>query len=412
MGVKIQRPGDPGHPGGNRRIYVRVNYTPPGTKPKRDRQPGEPEPKTRLTRVFNTTKGAEAYASQVEAYLKLGNVAAVFTDPTPAAEPRAVPTVAEIAEGWFGVAKAAWKANTEESYRGMFAQHILPAIGGRRVDDITEADVEAWWAALCGKGFSARHLSHIRHILTGILRRAVRMDHAAKNPADAIAGKIRREDREVHEVAWLTEPELTRFLAEAKAQEARHYPALLTLATTGIRQGEVLGLQVGDVDLARGKLSVRRAVRRYRVSSPKNGKPRTVDVPPSTMAILRQWLEVVRAEAAVRGQEPLWLFPSDSGHILEDRQLRLAMRRALKAAGVARAFKLHGLRHTYASLAIQRGVPLLVVSRHLGHGSVAITADVYGHLAPDATRQAADAWEAILTAPGRNPGATPDALPS
>lgn len=58
-------------------------------------------------------------------------------------------------------------------------------------------------------------------------------------------------------------------------------------------------------------------------------------------------------------------------------------------------------------LALQRGVPLLQVSRQLGHASIAITADVYGHLAPDAGQEVAAAWEAILTAPGRNPRATP-----
>ncbi|HWU37294.1 MAG TPA: hypothetical protein VN203_06545, partial [Candidatus Acidoferrum sp.] len=64
------------------------------------------------------------------------------------------------------------------------------------------------------------------------------------------------------------------------------------------------------------------------------------------------------------------------------------------------------LRHTYASLALQRGVPLLTVSRQLGHGSIAITADVYGHLAPEATREAATTWDAILTEHFRNPRAT------
>jgi integrase len=88
------------------------------------------------------------------------------------------------------------------------------------------------------------------------------------------------------------------------------------------------------------------------------------------------------------------------------------MWRALKAAGITRPFRLHDLRHTYASLAIRRGVDLLVVSRQLGHHSIKITADLYGHLAPEATRKAADAWEAILTAPARNPGATADSLPA
>ncbi len=69
----------------------------------------------------------------------------------------------------------------------------------------------------------------------------------------------------------------------------------------------------------------------------------------------------------------------------------------LRAAGL-RHIRPHDLRHTYATLAIQVGVPLLTVSRQLGHASIAITADLYAHAAPGGNRAAADAMEAILTA--------------
>ena len=115
---------------------------------------------------------------------------------------------------------------------------------------------------------------------------------------------------------------------------------------------------------------------------------------------------MVRAEAAVRGEEACWLFPSATGKPVDEPLIRDAPARALKAAGIRRQLRIHSLRHTYASLALQRGVPLLTVSRQLGHSSIAITADVYGHLAPDATKEAAAAWEAILTEHSRNPRAT------
>ncbi|HWT82261.1 MAG TPA: tyrosine-type recombinase/integrase, partial [Candidatus Methylomirabilis sp.] len=114
----------------------------------------------------------------------------------------------------------------------------------------------------------------------------------------------------------------------------------------------------------------------------------------------------------VRGQEALWLFPSLTGNLLDSGAVREALSRALRGAGIARRFRIHDCRHTYASLAIQRGVPVVVVSRQLGHSSVAITDAVYGHLAPEATREAALAWEAILTAPGRNLGATQTEIPA
>ncbi len=132
-----------------------------------------------------------------------------------------------------------------------------------------------------------------------------------------------------------------------------------------------------------------------------------MDVPPATMAVLRGWIQTVRAEAAVRGTEATWLYPSSTGRPARYATILAAFRRSLKAAGILRPLRLHDLRHTYASLALQRGVPLLVVSRQLGHASIAITADIYGHLLPEATRAAADAFQAILTMPARNSGATP-----
>ncbi len=390
MGVKIQRPGEPGHPGGNRRLYVRVNYR-----------------GYRKTRVFNSTKAAEEYAAQVEAMLKLGQVEGVFTDTGPDAPAVPSPTFAEAAERWLAVDGAAFKAGTREDYQGILNRHILPTFRNRPLADITRAEVEDWWATIRTKGLSRPRVSPIRTVLLSVFRRAVASGILTQNPADVIAGRLGREDREVRQAEWLTEPELAKVLAVAKEREPRFHPILLTLASTGIRLGEALGLQVGDVDLERGKLSIRRSVRKLRIGSPKSGKPRTVDVPPATIAVLRGWIDAVRAEAAVRGQEALWLFPSTTGHLLDGCAVLDALRRILPGAGITRPFRIHDLRHTFSSLAIQRGVPLLIVSRQLGHGSVAITDAVYGHLAPEATREAAAAWEAILTAPGRNPRATP-----
>jgi integrase len=111
-------------------------------------------------------------------------------------------------------------------------------------------------AALRRQGFSRKHRATIRAAPGGIFRRAVAAGLLTRNPADAITGKLGREDREVRQVEWLTEPELRGFLEQAKALEPRHYPTLLTLAATGIRQGGALGLQVGNVDLTRYKLSL------------------------------------------------------------------------------------------------------------------------------------------------------------
>jgi len=392
MGVKIQRPGEPGHPGGNRRTYVRVNYC------------GH-----RKTRVFNSSKAAENYAATVEFCLKHGDPAQVFRPPAPAPQ---VPTFAEAAERWMLVDGSALKAGTREDYQSILNRHILATFETRPLDSITRAEVEDWWAGIRGKGLSHPRLISIRGVLSHILARAVASGGLPYNPADVIRGRLGKRDQEVRQVEWLTEFELPHLLTEAAEREPRYYPLLLTIASTGLRLGEALGLQVGDVDLDRCKLYIRRAMRKRRTGSPKSGKPRSVDVPPSTMAVLRGWIDVVRAEAAVRGAEACWLFPSATGTPVDEPRIRKALRRILPLAGIHRRITPHTLRHTYASLALQRGVPILVVSRQLGHGSIKVTVDTYGHLAPDATREAAEAWENILSMPTRNSGATPATEPA
>lgn len=232
---------------------------------------------------------------------------------------------------------------------------------------ITRADMEDWWASIRAKGLSRQRLISIRALIRGIFRRAVPSGMLAQNPAEAIAGRVGREDKEVRQAEWLTEPELTKLLAVADAREPRYHPILLALASTGIRLGEAVGLQVGDLDLTRCKLSIRRAIRKRRVGSPKSGKAGTVDVPPATIAVLRPWVDIIRAEAAVRGEEACWLFPGATGGPMDESVVRDALTRSLKAAAIRRKFRVHHLRHTYASLALQRGVPLLTVSRELGH---------------------------------------------
>ncbi len=362
----------------------------------------------RKTRVFNSSKAAETYAVQVEARLKLGKVDEVFTSHAPDAPSPPIPTFAEAAERWWAVDGANFKGGTRDTYRNILDKRILPIFGPQRLTDIPVAAIEDWWAALRASGLSRKHIGNMRCVLTSIFQRAVTSGLLSRNPAEAIRGRLGREEREVRQVEWLTEAELARFLECSAQREPRHDSFLRLLATTGTRWREALALQVGDVDLARGRIAIRRAIRKHQVRSPKSGKARSVDVPPSTIAVLRRWLDVVRAEAAVRGAEATWLFPNATGQQpMDEVPVRAAFRRCLKGAGIIRRLRPHDLRHTYASLALQRGVPLLVVSRQLGHASIAITADVYGHLMPEATRAAADALEAILGEQSRNPRATP-----
>ena len=165
MGVKMEKPGDSGHPGGNRRIYVRVNYQ------------GQ-----RKTRVFNTTKAAEGYAIKVESILKdaalgknEGEVQGVFARPAP--KPKAVPaptvTVQNVFARWQSLYLVALKVGTRDSYANTARLHVLPTFGARAINSVTRSEIEDWWVKLRGGKLTKSRLVQIRAVLAGIFRRAM-----------------------------------------------------------------------------------------------------------------------------------------------------------------------------------------------------------------------------------------------
>ncbi len=210
-------------------------------------------------------------------------------------------------------------------------------------------------------------------------------------------GRLGKQDAEIQQTAYLTRKHLNAALGTSERVCPKQYPFHLVMATAGLRLGETLALQVGDLDAPALKIHVRRAYRKGHVSSPKSGKVRVVDVGETTMQALVKVREIRQAEAAVRGTEARWLSPSPTGDKpLSDFAVRRALYKALKAASLPRVND-HTLRHTYASLESQAGVPLLTVSRQLGRAGIAATAGMYSHLGPQSNRVAAEAMEGILT---------------
>jgi integrase len=173
------------------------------------------------------------------------------------------------------------------------------------------------------------------------------------------------------------------------AAETGPYAVLIrTLAYTGLRWGEATALRVRDVDLDRRRLDVRRAFvdisGKLVEGTPKTHQSRSVPLPPSLCAELRDAIEGRDRDALV--------FVSPEGTPLRIANFRTrAWIRAVRAAGLD-GLTIHGLRHTAASLYISACTPPKVVQRILGHGSVTITMDLYGHLYPDEM----DTWASRL----------------
>src|SRR5262245_65062183 len=156
--------------------------------------------------------------------------------------------------------------------------------------------------------------------------------------------------------------------------------------------------------VARGTLWVRRTWTRGRLGSPKGNRSCAVDLSPQAVEALRSWLSVRAIEAAVAGREaPAWVFPSPEGDPWDDRWLRWHVRRAVLRHAGLRHRGMHQLRHSYASLLIAAGAHPKYIQAQLGHASIQITMDVYGHLLPGTFSKLVNVLD---EATGSNPGAT------
>jgi len=188
----------------------------------------------------------------------------------------------------------------------------------------------------------------------------------------------------------------------------RYYPLFAALLYTRARLGELLGAPWSDIDLDAGTLVVQQTLEksetapRFGTTKSKRSR-RTIPLPPELVTILRHWKATQNEErlflgTAYRDYGLAFTIPG-GGPINEDNLRNQPFARLVKLAGV-RAVRIHDLRHCYANTLLADGVPLKTVSELLGHSSVSITADIYGHLTLETKREAVNRLGSIFAAGG------------
>jgi integrase len=344
-------------------------------------------------------KEAHQVAARFQGKLALGEFEFLKTAPT-------APTLAIVARQWEQASGGFRKRGTAITYHHLLDRFILKSdLATRPITEITGEAIESWWSNLLEQKFSRVYLGGIRMVAKAVFARALSLGIIQSNPVTRIDGRLGGAGSgEVKGIEFLSRTDVKAVLEAAARLSPAAYPVLLVMATAGLRLGEARGLQPADLDGC--KLSVRREYRRRYVDSPKNGKSRLVDIPQFTASALQRACEDRQLESLVSGRPANWLFNGPGDQPLGEDHIRLALQKACAAAGIA-PVRIHALRHTYATLAVQAGVPLLTVSRQLGHKSIAITADIYVNAVPGDTKAAADVFQALL---GTQPDATPAQL--
>jgi integrase len=190
-----------------------------------------------------------------------------------------------------------------------------------------------------------------------------------------------------------------------------HSTLVYVLAYGGLRIGEARALRRSRVNLMRGTIEVKESVT-YRggdfvFAPPKNGKDRVVTIPRFLRAMLEQHMDTYT------GNEPdALVFPgTNGGPVTLPPFRRNEWKPALPRAGIDESFRIHDMRHTTASLLINQGLHPKIVQEHLGHHSISITLDRYGHLYETDTQRLADALEAAF-ATGLVAPESPETIPA
>jgi integrase len=294
---------------------------------------------------------------------------------------------------------------------------VIPYIGSVRLDQLTGSRLTALYRSLemSGRadgdgGLAPRTVRYVHTIIHAGLKAAVRDGSLAINPADKAVPPTARESVSPEMHTW-TSDELRGFLDWSESRSDEMYVAWLVLAMTGMRRGEALALRWGDVDFATGTVSVRRSAgrivskglpERIVVDLTKTGKSRVIDLDEKTATTLRAYRAQMGSISLSLARPESYILGDLDGAVRHPERFRRTFLNRVSAARKSLGeenlseLRMHDLRHTHATLLLQAGVPVKVVSERLGHANATTTLGIYAHVMPGMQREAASKFAGLV----------------
>lgn len=294
-------------------------------------------------------------------------------------------TVADWVTTWWPGHETGLKPTSRQSEGSRVRMHIVPLLGHLALDEVDNLAIQAWITKLLAgqpdierpgkwvrRPLSAKTVRSCHGLLHTLMGAAVRARKIRTNPCvdTQLPALVPREMR------FLTEPEAGRLIA---AVPEHWRPLVLLLVSTGLRWGEAVGLQLSQLDILTGRLTVVRAMHEMSDGSLIFGTPKTARGR-RTVTFTPKVAEALAPLVTGKGRDDL-VFATPGGHPVRARNFRRGWLQWTAAAGLT-GLRIHDLRHTQAAWLISANVPLSAISRRLGHGSIAVTDGLYGHLLP------------------------------
>ncbi len=336
----------------------------------------------RKSKKIGPKRLAEEVAAKIRAKLLLGELEL---------ETKKIFTFHEYSHLWLeNYIKPVRRPSTVERYAGILQKYVIPEFGRKPINKITRANVKSFLLHLHKAGLSKSTISLCRDVISGVLNQAVDDELIQNNPITGVLKMLKLEREKKPPVVPMTFTEVDLFLDTCKQHLPEHYPLFLTALRTGLRLGELLALEWRDVDFNGLFIRVERSWRRHELQKTKTGKYRRVDMSNQLYGELQELYKQKLEKAQLKGHsQPTnnLVFPHKSGSYLSQNTVRNNFKRLLKLAGL-RDMRPHDCRHTFASLLLSNGESIVFVKEQLGHSSIQMTVDIYGHLIPSSNRDA------------------------
>jgi integrase len=279
------------------------------------------------------------------------------------------------------------KPSTFHTWQHSLRRHVLPTFGAVPLNEISRAALKDFFSHLTKQGLRRYTVLNVLAPMRRILQEAVEEGRLAVNPAAGLGRAVLPRNERPFEGKVYTPAQVQHLLQVCREKWPGRSSLLLCLVQTGIRLGEALALEWPDIDWTGGTLTIRGTLFQGQKVLPKNGRFHQLMITPP----LRVCFESVYLQRQVDRPEglkalPSWVFCSEEGTPLDGHNLRARWWTPLLAAAGLPPIRLHDLRGSVVSLLLNEGLTPWEVQSYIGHRSLVMTCNTYGHRYPGSSR--------------------------
>lgn len=286
------------------------------------------------------------------------------------------------------------KRKTIEGYESILSYRLLPYFKNKRIRSITTTDVNIFLDSLAKEGLAVKTKRNIRNVLNGIMVLAVQENVIGFNPLTKIPvfRETKKENRraltgeEVHQLLHALDAYYEK-KKNYKSVNMLIYPYVYLAIYTGARRGELCALTWDDIDVEKCTVSINKSINEHLdIEVPKTTNAYRVNVIPK---------DVMAKLLPFKDSKCNKVFHTCTGEYIKPSNIARAFRNILKFGSLPH-IRLHELRHTLATLALQAGVPITDISKQLGHASISTTLDFYSHASNESSENVVKGFSEIV----------------